>query len=256
MVSSPSDEFGKGKADKMETINLALLGHQRTVSPEVLSTKDASTPLEEAVLQFAGYHLKVAASWLEKKAAHQLRATIYDTELQWSHANNGMEADVFDQYAIHYVVVAPCGEVVATLRVLEWEAPWMATECFDGRFSGEAALFQTPLTQEVSRLCIAQSHRDKKIAGRYTVLDLVLKGLLAVGRLTGKRYSYFVTRAAMERALMRRGFVVPYASSVHKMPDGCRIKSFFVDNFKSDQCFTVCDSGPCSNVRHSFEVLS
>lgn len=226
----------------MGMVHQLLPTHERTGGSQVVNSTVASIPGGETVYQLAGYYLRVAASWQDKKAAHQLRAKIYDTELQWSQANSGMEADVFDQYACQYVVVTPTGEVVATLRVLNWRDPWMATECFDGRFADEAALFQTPLTQEVSRLCIAQSHRDKKIAGRYSVLDLVLKGLLAVGRRNNKRYSYFVTRAAMERALLQRDFVVQYASSLHKMPDGCHIKSFLVDNFDSDQRFALSSS--------------
>jgi|GEM_PF-3658032 len=192
-----------------------------------------------AVCKLAGYHFKLADDWHEKKAAYQLRAAVYDQELRWSRANDGMEADVFDEYACHYVVTSPFGEVVATLRVLDWNAPWMSTECYDGRFAGEASLFRTPLTQEVSRLCIAQPYRDRKIMAPFSVLDIVLKGILEVGCRDGKKYSYFVTRAAMERALAQRGFVVPNISPLHKMPDGCRIKSFVVDNRASTQNFAL-----------------
>jgi len=238
----------------MEMIHRASLAHEQRVGSQVVNAMAASTLEEKPVYELAGYYLKVATTWQEIKAAHQLRAKVYDTELQWSHANNGMEADVFDQYACHYVVIAPTGEVAATLRVLGWRDPWMAAECYDGRFVEEAILFQTPNTQEVSRLCIAQSHRDKKIAGRCSILDLVLEGLLAVGRRNHIRYSYFVTRAAMERVLMKRSFVVHHTSSVHKMPDGCRIKSFLVDNYDSHQRVKLQSSTPRSIDRYSFTL--
>ncbi len=207
----------------------------------VFSETDASVLEGEVIHQLAGYRLKMTESWPESKAAYQLRAKIYDSELSWSCANNGMEADVFDQYACSYVVVAPTDEVVATFRILSWQDPWMATECYEGRFAREAKLFQTPLTQEISRLCIAQTHRDNKILNGHSVLDLVLKGILNIGRRNGSRYSYFITRLAMKRALVRRGFVIPYSSSSNNMPDGCTITSLLVDNYESDVEFKLAD---------------
>lgn len=213
----------------------------RVVSTQILNlqTNNQSVSDKDSIDELDGWAVSIASGWEDRKKLHRLRAEVYDQELGWACANNGYEVDIYDAYSTHLIVKSPEGEIVATARVVDWQGPWMATECYSLLFFEESQRFKIPSVDEVSRLCVDSRYRCQQIRIGVTVMDLLLQGILTYGLSRGKQLSYFITRAGMEKVLRRRRFEVAHMSERFVMPDGCAIRSFLVVNQDSLERFRL-----------------
>lgn len=189
----------------------------------------------------AGWSCVTVTTWSEKKAVYRLRADVYDEELRWSNSNYGYEVDMFDEFAHHLVVKDSSGSVVATARIIDHNNPWMASECYDKLYASEALKYRNCAAVEVSRMCVVNTHRKKKVLSGLTIMDLLIVGILRFCMSHSRKLPYFVTRVGMERVLRMRGVKTMHKSRTQRMPDGCLITSFVVDNAISYDSIIKCD---------------
>ncbi len=167
-----------------------------------------------------GFRVTWAATPKERAEAHALRADVFCRELRWVGSRSDVvEVDEFDPHAVPIVVTAPGGGVVATIRLVPSDRPWMFDEIFRGLLPDASALCRTG-SMEISRLAVAPTARRVRLSNGRTLADLLFKAAFNVCRLRAVRWVYMVTSDIVGRRLMRGGLPCAPLAEGTRMPDG------------------------------------
>jgi N-acyl-L-homoserine lactone synthetase len=167
-----------------------------------------------------GYRVSWAPTPKERAEAHALRADVFCRELQWVGTRSDVvEVDDFDPHAVPIVVTAPGGEVVATIRLVPSDRPWMFDDVFRALLPDPAALRRAG-SVEISRLAVAPAARRVRLSSGRTLADLLFKAAFNVCRSRDVRWVYMVTSDVVGRRLMRGGLPCDPIAAGTRMPDG------------------------------------
>lgn len=167
-----------------------------------------------------GFRVTWAPDAAELSGAHALRAEVFCRELGWvGTPSHDLERDAFDAHCTSIVVVSPEDEVVATIRLVPGERPWMFDEVFRALVPDPAALRRTG-SAEASRLAVARGARRVRLSSGRRLADLLFKASYVYCRQEAIRHVYMLTSDTVGRRLTTTGIpCVPIAAPT-LMPDG------------------------------------
>lgn len=167
-----------------------------------------------------GFRVTWAPSAAELSGAHALRAEVFCRELGWvGSPSHDLERDAFDAHCTSIVVVSPDDEVVATIRLVPGDQPWMFDEVFSALVPDPAALLRTGAV-EASRLAVARDARRVRLRSGRRLADLLFKAAYVFCREEAIRHVYMLTSDTVGRRLTTTGIpCVPLAAPT-QMPDG------------------------------------
>lgn len=154
------------------------------------------------------------------REALALRADVFCRELRWvGRPSDRLERDAFDAHATSIVVLDAASAVVATVRLIDGNRPWM----LDGPFRGLLPEHVAPRragAMEASRLAVSRDARAIRLRSGRRVAELLFKAAWIVSRLNGVGRLYLVASRAVSRRLTSAGLpCVPLAPPT-RMPDG------------------------------------
>jgi N-acyl-L-homoserine lactone synthetase len=168
----------------------------------------------------AGLRVSWALTHAEILEAQALRAEVFCRELQWvGSSSDAIERDSFDDHCTVIAVLGPDSEVVATVRLVPAERPWMFDEVFRELLPDPAALHRTN-SVEASRLAVARPARRLRLSGGRTVADLLFKATYLFCRERGVRWVYMLTSDAVGRRFTTAGLPCAPIAAPTRMPDG------------------------------------
>jgi N-acyl-L-homoserine lactone synthetase len=174
------------------------------------------------------YVVKWQLTPTERRQVHALRADVFCRELEWVGApSDRLERDGLDPYATQLAVVFG-SEIVGTVRLAAYDAPWM----LDGVFRGllpEEGIRRGADCVEASRLAVAHRWRRARLENGAAVSDLLYKATYAFCRLRGVRRVYMVTSDVVLRLMRRSGLPVTALAAPTQMPDGVRAVALVLD---------------------------
>lgn len=160
----------------------------------------------------------------EKMQGHRLRHRIFCDELGWVRGNgDALETDAYDKKAVCFGVCSGTGNMIAFLRLLLPEGPFMLEREFRSLVEPGFLIKKGPDTAEVSRLCIAPEARTERLGtakNSYPVSLLLYKGVYQWCRGMGIRTLYMVVEYKIYRLLRAQNFPCVAVGAPSVMPDG------------------------------------
>jgi N-acyl-L-homoserine lactone synthetase len=167
-----------------------------------------------------GFRVTWAPTRAELVGAHSLRADVFCRELRWvGSSSDDLERDRFDDHCTTIVVIDPRSEVVATVRLVAAERPWMFDEVFRPLIPDDRALHRAG-SVEASRLAVARTARRVRLSNGRRLADLLFKSTYLLCGQAGVRYAYMVTSDTVARRFTTAGLPCALLASPTRMPDG------------------------------------
>jgi N-acyl-L-homoserine lactone synthetase len=167
-----------------------------------------------------GFKVTWSPSRAELVAAHALRADVFCRELAWVGSRSvELEKDDFDAHCTTVVVVEPDGEVVATVRLVPGDRPWMFDEIFRFLLREPDALHRAGGV-EASRLAVARKSRAVRLGNGRRLAELLFKATYLLCRQRGDQYVYMVTSDVVGRRFTTAGLPCSALAPGTRMPDG------------------------------------
>lgn len=127
------------------------------------------------LLSQSGLIAKTLMTGKEIVQAYRLRHRVFCEELGWlDHAADGLESDVYDRNAVFFGVLDEAGCLLAFLRLLLPDGPFMLEHEFRSLIGADGRLKKGRDTAEVSRLCIVPEKRNYRGQGNFEIHSLSL----------------------------------------------------------------------------------
>jgi acyl homoserine lactone synthase len=169
----------------------------------------------------------------EKIQAFHLRHRIFCQELGWLRQTvNTMEKDDYDSKAIFFGVFDRQNNLLAFLRVIMNEAPFMLENDFVSLVMPGYNIRKEDDTIEVSRFCVAPEARNDIVSENFRACGismLLYKGVYHWSIKHKKRYLYLVVEYKIYRLLRVRGFPCKLLGDPQKMSDGVIAVAAMID---------------------------
>ncbi len=166
------------------------------------------------------------------KASH-LRYRVFCQELGWlPKSEKELEIDDYDNNAVFFGVFDGQRELLAYLRLIMPESPFMLEREFASLLGHRYKIRKEKDTAEVSRLCLAPKARKNRIfctSGIYGVSIFLFKGVYHWCIRNGIRYLYAVAEQKIWRLFYAKGFPYKPIGELKKMPDGVIAVALFMD---------------------------
>lgn len=182
------------------------------------------TDLRSISLKDRGMTLKNLTTQEDKIQAFRLRHRIFNEELNWvPRSKDSLEVDGYDRNAIFFGVFNNRNELVAFLRLILPESPFMLENEFSFLVPPRHVVRKEGDTAEVSRLCIAPKVRSSANSENFAIHDIAMflyKGVFQWSVINMIRYLYFVVDHKIYRLLRIRGFPCEMIGEPQTMPDG------------------------------------
>ncbi|MEC4685858.1 MAG: acyl-homoserine-lactone synthase [Nitrospirota bacterium] len=169
----------------------------------------------------------------EKIQAHHLRYRIFCQELRWvSESEVLLEIDEYDNHAVFFGVLDRENRLLAYLRLIMSEKPFMLEKEFLSLVGPEHKIRKESNRAEISRLCVAPEARNAKVTGNYGTYGIsmfLFKGIYHWCIKNGIRYLYAVTEEKVFRLFCTKGFPYRLIGSPTTMPDGVTAMAVIMD---------------------------
>lgn len=180
-----------------------------------------------------GFLIKELTSDDEKKQAYQLRHDIFCKELKWvPESEIALETDAFDEDAVFLGVLNGYNQLIAFIRIIKPEKPFMLEEVFSFLVSPEHKIRKENDTAELSRLCIIPEARNHGAQGNFNtgmISMLLYKGIYRWCRSKGIKYLYYEVDYKFYKLLCQQGFLCEVIGTPHIMPDGVLATAAILD---------------------------
>lgn len=163
-----------------------------------------------------------------KRDLFKLRYDVYYRELGWVECDTDQEIDKYDDYSSHLAVQTPEGQVVGTIRFTHSRYDWMIEDCFPFTVDGDLQSIRQPGYYEASRLAIDPAYRNARFENGFTVMDMLLAGVLYQCQQQGMETLVIVTTKQMAAILKRRRWHLQALGELVTMPD-CVIGGWSID---------------------------
>ncbi|VAX33407.1 hypothetical protein MNBD_NITROSPIRAE03-927 [hydrothermal vent metagenome] len=169
----------------------------------------------------------------EEIQAYHLRYRIFCRELRWvSEKEVLLEIDDYDNYAVFFGVLDRENRLLAYLRLIMPEKPFMIEKEFLPLVGPEHKIKRESNRAEISRLCVAPEARNAKVAGNsgtYGISTFLFKGVYHWCIKNGIRYLYAVAEEKVYRLFCAKGFPYRLIGCPKTMPDGVTAMAVIMD---------------------------
>ena len=168
-----------------------------------------------------GYCIRTIESEEERWQAYRLRHLVFSEGLQWvSKSPDGLDVDEYDGWATCLGIFnGQCGShLVATLRLLPPDRPFMLEEEFAELLPPGVVLRKENDTTEITRFAISQ---DVGAGESHTLSRLLYKALYQWSLLNSVRYVYLEVEARYARKLRMMGFPANPIGPSRRLPPAC-----------------------------------
>lgn len=163
--------------------------------------------------------------------SYRLRSNVFTKELRWAgEETSNFEVDEFDRYSEHLGVVDDSGRLVATIRFLSNSSAWLAEKHLAKTLPENFLdLKCSEPTLEVSRMSVDPSVRAVSVDGRWSVVDLLYKGIFRYCMDKSIYKAYASVSLAVLRHLRKSNMPAKQVGPVVRMPDGVRTALIVLD---------------------------
>jgi acyl homoserine lactone synthase len=202
-----------------------MTGVQRVAVPTalpngILGVRSEGGGSQYRLLHFheQGYCVRTIGDEKELKQAYRLRHRVFREELGWLRASPaGLDIDKYDDWATSLgIFSSQCGShLVATLRLLPPDKPFMLEEEFSELLPLGASLRKECDTTEISRFATLQSSGATEA---HTLSVLLYKAWYQWSVLNSVRYVYLEVEARYARKLRMMGFTTCQLGPSRKLP--------------------------------------
>ena len=180
-----------------------------------------------------GYISKNITELSDIDQSYRLRHQIFCQELGWvPETPDEKEIDEYDLYAIPFGVFDKDNRLMAYLRLIISDRPFMLEDIFSSLVSPEHKLRKDRSTAEVSRVCVAKEARRDGISGNFgyhSVVVFLMKAVYQWCKINNIRYFYAVTEHSVFRLSCAKGFPYKLIGEPKKMPDGVVAVAILMD---------------------------
>ena len=155
--------------------------------------------------------------------AYQLRHRIFCETLGWRpEAGNGLEIDNYDIEAIFFGVFDEKNKLLAFLRIITPEKPFMLENEFIDLVGPDHKIRKESDTVEISRFCVAPEIKTclSFNVKPYHIYILLYKSVYHWCIKNNIRYTYLVIGRPLFRLLQMQGFPCKALGKPKRMPDG------------------------------------
>jgi N-acyl-L-homoserine lactone synthetase len=177
--------------------------------------------------------VKIIYDKIEKFQAHCLRYEVFCQELKWTPENQEMmERDEYDESAIFLGVFKKQERLVAYLRLLLPDKPFMLEKVFSMLVEADHVIRHLDDTAEVSRLCVTSDAKHDIIHcgfGVNSITLLLYKGVYHWCLSNAIRYIYLVVEPKLLRLLKIKGYPCRSIGPSKIMPDGVSAVAAMMD---------------------------
>jgi len=177
--------------------------------------------------------VKTIRDEMEKRQAYYLRYEIFSQRLKWTKGNQEMmERDEYDESAIFLGVFKKQERLVAYLRLLLPDKPFMLEKVFSMLVGTDHVIRHLDDTAEVSRLCVASGAKHDIIHcgfGVNSITLLLYKGVYHCCLSNAIRYIYLVVEPKLLRLLKIKGYPCRSIGPSKIMPDGVSAVAAMMD---------------------------
>ncbi len=184
-------------------------------------------------IQEEGLVVKNLITEEEKIQAYHLRHRIFAQELGWvPQSENGLETDGYDKYAIPFGVFERDNRMLAHIRLISAEYPFMIDREFKSLVSSEYIVKREGATVETSRICVAPEARTDSINGNFSIHRISMflyKGVYHWCLKNNIQYIYTVVENKVWRLLRAAGFPCKLIGEPQVMPDGAKACAVIMD---------------------------
>lgn len=149
-----------------------------------------------------------------------LREQVFARELGWvSCSPEGREQDDYDAGSLH-VAVRHQLKIVGYLRITPADCRWMLEDCFPFLLTADKYPNRPRLAVEVSRLAVHPSYRGQIDHQGFSVLDWLIRGLVAHTQALNCQHWYVVLALPVFHLLCAKGMSCQPLGEAKRMPDG------------------------------------
>lgn len=185
-----------------------------------------------------GFDLSVSRSHQLIHECYELRHQVFAEELKWVDTNTDQqEVDQFDLSSSH-IVASMEGSVKGYMRITPENNRWLLTEVFPFLIENYEEHQFLDNSVEVTRLAVDQAFRGNKEHNNFSMLDMLIKGLLQYSLKSECKHWYIVVSEQVFRLLNKKGLNCVPLGPVVKMPDGVRTLAARID---VDEFVSNCD---------------
>jgi N-acyl-L-homoserine lactone synthetase len=185
----------------------------------VLGKVDSSIRIEEG-----GYVVKTIVEEDDLVKAYRLRHSVFAEELRWvPEASNELEIDEYDAHAVHFGVFDAQERLVAYVRLLTADHPFMLEREFRCVLGQDRSIRKNADTAELTRFCVDATARAQMIVtemGVFGVFMLLFKGVYDWCLQQGIGIIYGVTEKVIHKLLTIKGYPYRMIGMPKHMPDG------------------------------------
>lgn len=188
-----------------------------SVSP---GTHDGDSPLRHRRIQFneGGCTLRLIETAFDRAQVYRLRHEVFYERLRWVPSSPlGLEVDAYDAWALALGVFTEDGSLIATVRILLPDHPFMLETDFAGLVGPEHRIRKAPDTIEISRLAVSAVNHQEGRSSRRTAM-LLYKGVYQWSLANEVRYVYMEVEPRYQRALSLAGFPCAPIGPTRRLP--------------------------------------
>ncbi len=191
---------------------------ERTIERKTIPTSSS------ILIKEGDFTLKNLITEEEKVQAYHLRHRVFCEELGWVPVSeNGLEIDDYDKHAVCFGVFNKQNMLLAHLRFLLAEDPFMLENEFSMLIGSEQQIEKGSETVESTRFCVAPDARKTMLSsesGSYPIFMFLLKGSYHWSKKNNVRYVYTVAEHKINRLLCAKGFPCKSIGDPITMQDG------------------------------------
>jgi len=174
------------------------------------------------IMQEKGYEMSVASMHNLQRECFKLRYDVFYKELGWVKDNKEkLEIDKYDSFSKN-VVISNGFKVNAYSRITPADKPWLLKDSFSFLIDeGQSHNFLSS-SIEITRFAVDAESRRKRVEGGYTLLDMMIKGLVKYSVEHQIKNWYVVIKEEVSILFRRRGLTCHALGETVVMPDGVR----------------------------------
>ncbi len=163
--------------------------------------------------------------------SYRLRSKVFTRELNWvGEISSNFEVDEFDRFAEHLGVIDENDNLVATIRFVSNSQVWLSEKYFPKILPENFyQLKSEEPTVELSRLSVDPSVRAVSVDGKWSVVDLLYKGVFRYCMDHSIYKAYTPVSLSLLRHIRRSNMPARKVGPVVTMPDGVKTTLVLVD---------------------------